>query len=108
MAIEAESFVGDASERLASFKKVAAGRRSRFTEKKSLRGVFGENARAAAEFSVCPHRSLPNQPVQTTRLRGAVFLTRLLRSTSTVARSAETALTSARLTFNVRRKISGD
>jgi hypothetical protein len=81
MAIEAESFIGDASERLASLKKVVTGCRSRFTEKKSSSGVFGESARAAAEFSVCSHRSLPNQPVQTTRLRGAVFRERPLRST---------------------------
>ena len=81
MAIKAESFVGDASERLASLKKVAASRRSRFSEKKNLRGVFDESARAAAEFSVCPHRSLPNQPVQTTRLSGAVFRERPVRST---------------------------
>jgi len=67
MATEAKSFVGDASERLASLKKVASSWRNRFTEKKSLRGVFDESARAAAEFSVCSHRSLPNQAVQTTR-----------------------------------------
>jgi hypothetical protein len=81
MAIGAESFIGDASERLASLKKVAASWRSRFTEKKSWRGVFDESARAAAEFSVCPHRSLPNQAVQTTRLSGAVLRERPLRST---------------------------
>jgi hypothetical protein len=83
MAIRAESFVSDASERLASLKEEAApGRRGRFSEKKSSSGVFGESARAAAEFSVCSHRSLPNQPVQTTRLSGAVFRERPLRSTS--------------------------
>ena len=84
MAIETEDLVGEASERLASLKKVAASRRSRFTEKKQRAPeVFDESARAAAEFSVFPHRSLPNQPVQTTRLRGAVFRERPLRSTST-------------------------
>ena len=77
-----EEFLCEASERLASLKEeVAAGRRSRFSEKKSLRGVFDESAGAAAVMLVCPHRSLPNQPVQTTRLSGAVFRGGLLRST---------------------------
>jgi hypothetical protein len=76
-----EEFVCEGSERLASLKKVVAGRRSRFSEKERLPGVFDESARAAAVISVCPHRSLPNQPVQTTRLSGAVLLTRHLRST---------------------------
>ena len=76
-----EEFLCGASERLASLKKVVAGRRSRFSEKESLRGVFEESARAAAVILVCPHRSLPNQPVQTTRLSGAVFRGGLLRST---------------------------
>jgi hypothetical protein len=52
MAIEAESFVGEASERLASLKKVVANCRSRFTEKKeSLPEVFDESARAAVRQS---------------------------------------------------------
>ena len=76
-----ETIVFEASELAAVFKEAAASRRSRFSEKESLRGVFGESARAAAMTLVCPHRSLPNQPVQTTRLSGAVLLTRPLRST---------------------------
>jgi hypothetical protein len=51
MAIGAESFIGDASERLASLKKVAASRRRRFSEKKSLRGVVGESARVTERRS---------------------------------------------------------
>ena len=76
-------FLCDASERLASLKEeVAAGLRSRFTEKKeSLPEVFDESARAAAVLLVCPHRSLPNQALEPTRWTGAVLLTRLLRST---------------------------
>jgi len=67
MAIGAESFVGDASERLASLKKVAASRRSRFSEKKSLRGVVGESARVSVRQSRSARlarREEPNQPLQ--------------------------------------------
>ena len=76
-----EEFLCDASERLASLKKVAASGRSRFSEKRSLRGVFDESARAAAVISVCPHRSSPNKTPVPTRLAGAVLPDRLLRST---------------------------
>ena len=75
-------FLCGASERLASLKEeVAAGRRSRFSEKKSLRGVCDESARAAAVSRVYPHRSEPNQTLEPTRLAGAVFRGGLLRST---------------------------
>jgi hypothetical protein len=76
-------FLCEASERLASLKEeVAAGRRSRFTEKKErLPEVFDESARATAMSLVCPHRSLPNQALEPTRWTGAVLLTRPLRST---------------------------
>ena len=88
MAIGAEEFSCGASERLASLKEeVAAGRRGRFSEKKSLRGVCDESARAAAVMLVCSRRSLPNQTLEPTRLAGAVFRGRLLRST--VRRSAK-------------------
>ena len=60
-----EEFFGDASERVMSLEEeVVAGFRSRFSEKRSVRGVFDESARAAAMISVCPHRSWPNQPPQ--------------------------------------------
>jgi hypothetical protein len=65
MAIGAESFVGDASEHLASLKKVAASRRSRFSEKKSLRGVVGESACLA-------RKKEPNQPLQRNASTGPV------------------------------------
>ena len=82
MAIGAEKFVGEASERLASLEeRSVAGRRRRFSEKKSSPGVFDESARAAAMISVCSHRSLPNQSLEPTRLAGAVIPTRPLRST---------------------------
>ena len=75
-------FLCEASERLASLKKVAASRRGRFTEKKeNLRGVFDESARAAAVILVCPRRSLPNQALEPMRWTGAVLRERLLRST---------------------------
>ena len=74
-------FLCEASERLASLKKVAASGRSRFSGKKRLREVFDESARAAAMSLVCPHRSLPNQALEPTRWTGAVLLTRPLRST---------------------------
>jgi hypothetical protein len=52
MAIEAESFVGDASERVMSLaERSVAGRRSRFSEKKSLRAVFVESARVSVRQS---------------------------------------------------------
>jgi hypothetical protein len=66
-------FFCEASERLASLKKVVAGRQSRFSGKKSLRVVFDESARAAVVVSIFPCRSLPNQTVQTTRLSGGRF-----------------------------------
>jgi hypothetical protein len=48
-----EEFLCGASERLASLEeRSVAGRRSRFSEKKSSRGVFGESARAAAMILV--------------------------------------------------------
>ena len=82
MAIGAEEFVGEASERVMSREEsFVAGCRGRFSEKKSVRGVFDESARAAAVWQVCPHRSEPNQTVQTTRLSGAVLRERPLRST---------------------------
>jgi hypothetical protein len=90
MAIGAEDFFGGASERLASLKKVAASRRIRFSEKKRLRGVFDESARAAAVLPVCPHRSEPNQALEPTRWTGAVLLTCPLRST--LRRSAKRRL----------------
>jgi len=65
MAIRAEDFVFGASERVMSLEeKLVAGRRSRFSEKRSLRGVFDESARAAAMILICQHRSWPNQPPQ--------------------------------------------
>ena len=51
--------------------------------RQTAREFSRESARAAAEFSGLRRESEPNQPVQPTRWTGAVFLTRLLRSTST-------------------------
>jgi hypothetical protein len=70
----------EAGERLASLKKVSASRRSRFSEKESLREVVDESARAAAVMLACPHHSEPNQALEPTRCTGAVLLTRPLRS----------------------------
>jgi hypothetical protein len=68
----------------------------------SCRSRSNENARAAAGFSVYPHRSLPErQTLEPTRWIGAVLRKRLLRSTFAVAQSAGRTSASAWLTFNV-------
>jgi len=62
-----EEFISDASERVMSLEEErVAGFRNRLSEKRSLRGVFDESARAAAMILLCPHRSWPNKPPQRT------------------------------------------
>jgi hypothetical protein len=76
MAIGAEDLVGEAGERLMSLEeRSVSGRRGRFSEKKNLRRVFDESARASWRQSralVSLGRKEPNQSLQRNASTGPV------------------------------------